>query len=359
LGRRARSDQQWPCHAFAEPAPPLGDYNLFYEAQLLAPGYDAYGASLVGFPVLTYSFNDYQGWSHTINVFDGMDHYELTLEEAGYRWDGEVRQFETETVILKVRQPDGTLRQEPLHIERSIHGPVVAREENQALALRVVGLDASGYLEQWWDMSRARNLDEFEAALQRLQVPFLTVIYADREGHIMHLFNARLPKRPQGDFTYWQGVVPGDTSATLWTEYHTYDDLPRVVDPASGWLHNTNEPPWTTTFPYALNPEDYPPYTTLPRITTMRNQRSGGMLLEDSSMSFDELVSHKHSTRLELADRVLGDCCPPHGSGAASPARPLMSWMPGTAMLTGIVSARCCSWPGSKSSPRAKSTSRS
>jgi acyl-homoserine lactone acylase PvdQ len=91
----------------------------------------------------------------------------------------------------------------------------------------------------------------------------------DRDGHIMHLFNARLPKRPQGDFVYWQGVVSGDTSATLWTEYHPYDDLPRVVDPASGWLHNSNEPPWTTTFPYALDPEDHPPYTTLPPMTTI------------------------------------------------------------------------------------------
>jgi acyl-homoserine-lactone acylase len=306
-----------------------GDYNLFYEAQLLAPDYNAYGASLVGFPVLTYSFNDYQGWAHTVNVFDGMDHYELTLEEGGYLWDGVVREFDTETIMLKVRQPDGTLRQEPLHIERSIHGPVVARKENQALALRVVGLDAPRSLEQWWDMSRAHNLREFEAALQRLQLPFLSVIYADRDGHIMHLFNARLPKRPHGDFVYWQGVVPGHTSATLWTEYHPYGDLPHVVDPASGWLHNTNEPPWTTTFPYALDPDDYPPYTTLPPMTPMRGERSGGMLLEDGSMSFDELVSHKQSTRLELADRVLDDLLPAarqRGGIARQAADVLAAW---------------------------------
>jgi acyl-homoserine-lactone acylase len=306
-----------------------GDFNLFYEVQLTAPGYDAHGASLVGFPVLTYSFNDYLGWAHTVNVFDGVDHYELTMEDSGYRWDGDVRAFETETVTLKVRQPDGTLREEPLRIERSIHGPVVARKENKALALRVVGLDAPRALEQWWAMSRAHNLGEFEAALRRLQLPFLSVIYADCEGHIMHLFNALLPKRPQGDFAYWQGVVPGDTSATLWTEYHSYEALPRVVDPASGWLHNSNEPPWTTTFPYALDPEDYPPYTTLPQMTTMRSERSGRMLLEDSSMSFNELVSYKHSTRLELADRVLGDLLPAarqRGGVASQAADVLADW---------------------------------
>jgi acyl-homoserine-lactone acylase len=296
---------------------------------LTTPGYDAYGASLVGFPVLTYSFNDDLGWAHTVNVFDGVDHYELTLVDGGYRWEGNVRAFETEAVTLKVQQPDGTLREEPLRIERSIHGPVVARKGDKALALRVVGLDAPQALEQWWAMSRAHNLGESEAALRRLQLPFLPVIYADRDGHIIHLFNGLLLKRSQGDFAYWQGVVPGDTSATLWMEYHPYNDLPRVVDPASGWLHNSNEPPWTTTFPYALDPEDHPPYTTLPPMTTMRSERSGRMLIEDSSMSFDELVSHKHSTRLELADRVLGDLLPAareRGSIASQAADVLAAW---------------------------------
>jgi acyl-homoserine-lactone acylase len=92
-----------------------GDFNLFYETQLISPDYYASGASLVGFPVLTYSFSDYLGWAHTVNVFDGVDHYELTLEDAGYRWDGGVRAFENETVALKVRQPDGTLREAPPH----------------------------------------------------------------------------------------------------------------------------------------------------------------------------------------------------------------------------------------------------
>jgi len=48
-------------------------------------------------------------------------------------------------------------------------------------------------------------------------------------------------------------MIPGDTSTTLWTETHPYQDLPRVIDPASGWLQNANDPPWTTTFPLALD----------------------------------------------------------------------------------------------------------
>ena len=48
-------------------------------AQLTAPGtYDAYGATLVGIPVLAIAFNDYLGWTHTVNTIDGADLYRLT-----------------------------------------------------------------------------------------------------------------------------------------------------------------------------------------------------------------------------------------------------------------------------------------
>ena len=53
--------------------------------------------------------------------------------------------------------------------------------------------------------------------------------------------------RSQGDFAYWSGLVPGDTSATLWTKIHPYEDLPRTLDPPAGWVQNTNNPPWTNT----------------------------------------------------------------------------------------------------------------
>ena len=67
------------------------------------------------------------------------------------------------------------MRQEKLVVRRSIHGPVVLEKDSEAIALRVVGLDQPGVLEQWWDMARAKNLTEFEAVLQRLQLPMFTL----------------------------------------------------------------------------------------------------------------------------------------------------------------------------------------
>lgn len=293
----------------ANPHLPWSDLFLWYEAQITAPGIDAYGATLVGIPVLAIAFNNNLGWTHTVNTYDGWDLYELALAENGYRFDGKVRQFVSKTLPLKVKQKDGSVQEQPLVVKSSIHGPVINEKNDKAIALRVAGLDRPGVLQQWWDMARAKNLNQFETALKRLQLSMFTVMYADREGHIMHLFNGQVPVRQQGDFAYWRGVIPGDTSKTLWTKIHPYQDLPRVVDPKSGWLQNANDPPWTTTFPTAIKADDYPAYMA-PRFMDFRSQRSVRMLAEDDKISFDEMIAYKHSTRMEMADRLLDDLIP-------------------------------------------------
>ncbi|BAY66414.1 peptidase S45, penicillin amidase [Calothrix brevissima NIES-22] len=293
----------------ANPHLPWSDLFLWYEAQLTSPSINAYGATLVGVPVLAIAFNDNLGWTHTVNAYDGWDVYDLKLENQGYRFDGKIYPFKTKTLSLKVKQKDGTVSEQPLVIKSSVHGPVVKEKDGKAFALRVVGQDRPGVLEQWWDMARSQNLTQFEKVLQRLQLPMFTVMYADREGHIMHLFNGLVPIRSQGDFKYWQGIIPGDTSKTLWTKVHSYHDLPRIVDPASGWLQNANDSPWTTTFPVAIKSDKYPPYMSSHEMN-LRAQRSAKMLLEDRKISFDEMIAYKHSTRMELADRLLDDLIP-------------------------------------------------
>jgi acyl-homoserine-lactone acylase len=280
-------------------------WGTWFEAQLVAPGLDAYGATLVGFPGVSIAFNDALGWTHTVNTIDAADVYELTLTEGGYRWDGGVKAFETEDDAIKVKQSDGTLRSEKYTVRRSVHGPVVFERAGKALALRVAGLDQPAVFEQYWQMMRAKNLAEFEAALRMLQMPMFTVLYADRAGNILHLFGGRVPARPAGDWD-WSGVVPGDTSATLWTTTHAYDDLPRVLNPESGWLQNANDPPWTTTFPLALDAAKFPRYMS-PRAMSFRAQHSARLLETDERISFEEVVQYKHSTHLEAADRTLDD----------------------------------------------------
>ncbi len=134
-------------------------------------------------------------------------------------------------------------------IRKTVHGPVVWDKDGKVLAMKTGGLDRPFLLEQYWEMALAKNFKEYEAQLRRLEVPTFNITYADRNGHAMYLFNGTLPKRKSGDLANWAGVIPGDTSETLWTSQHTYDELPKTINPPAGWVQNTNDPPWTSTLP--------------------------------------------------------------------------------------------------------------
>jgi acyl-homoserine-lactone acylase len=292
----------------ANPHLPWSNLFTLYEAHLNSPDIDAYGATFVGLPVLIFAFNNYLGWTHTINTIDGCTLYQLTLSGKGYLFDQQERAFETQTQILRVRQANGTLQEQPFVVRRSVQGPIIVTH-NHTFALRVVGVDqfpTYGALQEWWDMAKVRNLDEFETVLQRLQIPMFTVIYADRDGHILSLFNGQVPVRMKGDWIFWSNIVPGDTSDTLWTSIHRYSELPKVIDAQNGWVQNSNSPPWLTTFPAELNPGTYPAYMA-PQYMSMREQRGVEMLRENLYISFDKMIQDKFSTHVEMADRILPD----------------------------------------------------
>ncbi|MBY0505272.1 MAG: penicillin acylase family protein [Bryobacteraceae bacterium] len=281
---------------------PWQDWYTYYETHLNGPGLNLYGASQIGFPVLRFVFSDYLAFTQTVNSIDGSDLYRITPAENGYRFDDAIKPFTTETKTIKVKgEPDQTLV-----VKHTVHGPVVWENDRVVLAQRTAGLDKPFLLEQYWKMAIARNFAEYEAQLKRLEVPTFNITYGDRDGHVMYLFNGTLPKRAQGDLAYWAGVIPGDTSSTLWTTTHPYADLPKVIDPPSGWVQNTNDPPWSSTYPQVLDPAKFPSYTA-PRDYSFRTSSSIRLLTSAPKLSFADVVRSKFSTRLEFADRVVDD----------------------------------------------------
>jgi acyl-homoserine-lactone acylase len=92
------------------------------------------------------------------------------------------------------------MRDEPLTIRKSEHGPLVVDRAGTAVALRVTALDRPSMFEQFWKMGLAHNLAQFQDAMRMQQLPLFNTAYADRDGHIMYLYNAVVPVRARGDY---------------------------------------------------------------------------------------------------------------------------------------------------------------
>jgi acyl-homoserine-lactone acylase len=278
----------------------------WFESQLNIGDKSIHGAHLIGFPGFGIAFNKDLGWTHTNNTLDNADTYELTLQGDGYILDKQMQRFTRKVKTLKIKNKDGSVSEQQIEVLGSAYGPVIRKGAHKALAIHMAGTDHPDALLQWWKMANSRNLPEFESALKMAQIPFWNVLYADVHGDIFYVFNGLVPARSYGDWYTWNKIIPSVESKDIWKAALPYSNLPKVKNPVTGWLQNANDPPWTCTVPQVLHQSDYPAYMS-PDFMSMRSQRSANMLLNDSSITFDELVSYKLSTYSGLADRVLDD----------------------------------------------------
>lgn len=283
------------------------NYFTYVEAHLVGPGFEVYGATQIGLPIIRFAFNRQMGISNTVNGVLGATAYQLTLRDDGYVFDGAVRPFEVRTTSYRVRAADGTTVEKPLEVRSTVHGTVFVRPDGTVVALRVAGLDRPGMLHQYFDMTSAPSYEAFTAAMRRLQVPTFNISYADRDGNVEYIFNGIVPKRATGDHAFWRGLVPGDSSEYLWTEVHAYDDLPRVTNPPAGFVQNSNDPPWFPSWPTSIRASDYPSYMAPQTPESMRAQNALGMIADNEQITFERFMELKLSTQSLLADRTVPD----------------------------------------------------
>lgn len=295
-----------------------------FEAQIVEGEHFFYGSMLIGQPYFALGFSENLGWTHTVNGFDSLDTYELTLRDGGYELDGERREFEERTpVAVKVRG-----EQTPRSVRRlsSLHGPVVFHDPaaGRALAVRYSEGASAQLVRRYWQQVDAQGVVEFEASANRDRLGCFNTLYADRHGDVLFRYEGVMPRRNGGDYASWRGVVSGRSAADVWRDVYDLSALPRLLNPPSGFVQNANDPPWYASLP-ALSSAAYPPYIAAPELD-YRAQQSLRRVAGEGKISFERLVELKQENTVELAERflpaLLAACA---GEAALAPARRVLA----------------------------------
>lgn len=281
---------------------PLRGPTSWYEAHVQSEeGWDMLGATFPAGVTPFLGTNRYLGWTHTTNYDDFDDVYKLVMhpkKKWHYRYDGKWKALEKRVLKLKVKF--GPVK---IPVKRtfywSVYGPAL-KNKHGFYAIRFVCNQVITAGQQWYAMNKARNFTEFEAALKRQSLPNQNVIYADRDGRIAFLGNGLFPYRATG--YNWQGVVPGDTSATNWPlKFLPLDSLIYVRDPECGYVFNCNHTSYNCTCP-AENPrpEDYNPRIGYQPKNTARAIRVGQFMAETDKISYARVKEMKYDSRIPL-----------------------------------------------------------
>jgi len=223
---------------------PLDGPVSWYEAHLCSEeGTNILGALFAGSPNILIGANENLAWSHTVNQPDKTDVFALEMHPKNklqYKVDNEYLSLEQKEAQLTLK-----LFGIPLPIKKkyyqSIYGPTL-KNKSGFYALRTGALFEIRALEQWWRMNKAYDFSSFYKALKMKALPGYNIGYADKNDTIFYLSNGLIPKRTEG--YNWEGVVPGNTKNTLWTEYYDIEELPQVIQPKSGFVYNANHTPF-------------------------------------------------------------------------------------------------------------------
>lgn len=253
--------------------------SLRYIVHLASPGLDVIGAGEPALPGVSIGHNGTIAFGLTIFSIDQEDIYVYRTkpdEPDFYEYKGNWLPMDVVLESIPVR--GSASRTVELRFTR--HGPVLYRdpERNLAIALRAAWLEPgmAPYLGSI-EYIRARNWDQFLAAMNRWGAPSENQVYADIHGNIGWKPGGLAPTRPN-----WDGLlpVPGD-GRYEWRGYRDMDELPVEFNPERGWVATANEMNLPPGYDVPLGWEWATPY---------RRQRIGEVLSANDAMTVEGAV---------------------------------------------------------------------
>jgi acyl-homoserine-lactone acylase len=270
----------------------------WYEMHQVGPDINAMGATFFGLPFVALGRTFDTAWCQTVNAPDLGDVFALQInprQPHQYRDPEGWQSFDITTENYRVASANG-MKEISQRVMRSKFGPAMTRKGNVAYTFRIALPPADATIQQGLAILRARNLEQFRAALNYRGLAMFNFVYADRHGDTFYISNGLVPKR-DGQISS-HNIRPAEKAWADWQGIHPLNDLPQIDNPSCGYLMNTNSGPQNVTETDALNPENFPAYM-MAQTMNSRARRLLSLLKGDTSISWEEMLLYATDTQLE------------------------------------------------------------
>ena len=277
---------------------PLDGPTSWYEAHLESKeGTSIIGATFAGAPCILTGSNKNLAWTHTVNRPDKTDIFQLEMVKNSKR------KYYFDNKVLKLKKYRGkafiNILGIPIRVSKkyysSVYGPTL-KNKTGFFSVRTGSLFKVRALEQWWKMNKATSFDEFYSILEMNEIPGYNIGYADKDDNIFYISNGLIPIR--NDKFKWTGVLPGNTSETLWTDYYKTHELPQVINPESGYIYNANHSPFkSTSIDENPNPNDFASNMGFETFDNNRSTRIFELVESYKSIDYEDFKKIKYDNK--------------------------------------------------------------
>ena len=269
---------------------PVGWYELNIESE---SGWHGHGGNFPGSFLINVGFNKNIGWGATVNRPDVMDIFELTINPNNadqYLLDDKWESFEIEEAKLAFKL-FGFLRWSTKQKFRySKFGPVI-EINGKYFALRHINQSSFNEIEGWYEISKTKNVYEFEKQLAKRKIPSFNFVTMDSDRNIGYFYNGRIPNR--NDALKARQIISSSSSKDIWDEKDLVNNLPKFINPSNGWIQSTNQNPFSVMGEYSLKEKSMKKNVHFEQRLTNRSYVANELLSINESIDLDKFIAIK------------------------------------------------------------------
>jgi len=279
---------------------------IWYEAALRWDGGYVMGASLPGCPLFAVARTANVAWSVTYMKGDTLDFFIEDCRRGGesgwqYRRSDDWHDFHVRGETIE-RKGNGPLAV-PVYSNKqgTLDTDLEALGEGKHLSIAWAGSQpgSGGAITSWLDVIQCSTAAAAMDVARDCPQPTLCWVFADRAGHIGLQACGRFPKRSPG--IHGMAPIPAWDEANHWQGWLSKDVLPRIYDPAEGYICTANE---------NINSPDGPMLVTQP-VPDHRKRRIAERLAELPQATLDDMRAMQYDL-VSLQARDMLELLMPH-----------------------------------------------
>lgn len=282
--------------------------SFFFRSELQMTsdeGLDAYGAVTWGQFFVYQGFNEGAGWMHTSSGVDNIDEYYETISRKGdslfYKYGNEALPVTTYTISVPYRT-DAGLEKRDFTVYKTRHGPIVRAADGKWISVSLMQAPLKA-LTQSYTRTKAHNYKEFLQTMELHTNSSNNTIFADKEGNIAYFHSNFIPKR---DTSFdWTKPVDGSDPRTDWNGVLSLDESPDLLNPASGWLYNSNNWPWSAAGPSSRKRADFPKYVERGTEESPRGYHALRVLSDKKDFTVESLRAAAYDSYLPAFEKLI------------------------------------------------------